>query len=84
MFPRGFWGYYIHIGVGSNVVCSTTIGDARASIRGMDNSDSTLFCVEHRTDERARGEPSLLGLSRARRRKSDSSTDETTTPKGPI
>ena len=34
---------YIHIGVGSNVVCSTAIGNARASIRGMDNSDSTLF-----------------------------------------
>ena len=39
-------GYYIHIGVGSDVVCSTLIGNARASIRGMDNSDdSTLFFV---------------------------------------
>jgi len=28
---------YIHIGVGSNVVCSTVIGNARASIRGTDN-----------------------------------------------
>ena len=25
-----------HIGVGSDVVCSTTIGNARASVRGMD------------------------------------------------
>ena len=36
-------GYYIHIGVGSDVVCSSTIGNARASIRGMDNSGSTSF-----------------------------------------
>ena len=27
----------IHIGVGSNVVCSTGLGNARASERGMDN-----------------------------------------------
>ena len=26
-----------HIGVGSNVVCSTEIGNARALVRGMDN-----------------------------------------------
>ena len=39
----GGWGYYIHIGVGSDVVCSTTIGNARASIRGMDNSGSMSF-----------------------------------------
>lgn len=38
-----YWGYYTHIGVGSNVVCSISIGNARASIRGMDNSGSTLF-----------------------------------------
>ena len=39
--------YYIHIGVGSNVVCSTEIGNARASTRGTDNSDdSTLFYVQ--------------------------------------
>ena len=42
-------GNYIHIGVGSDVVCSTTIGNARASESGMDGEDSTLFCVEHRT-----------------------------------
>ena len=37
-------GYYIHIGVGSDVVCSTLIGNARASVRGIDNSDdSTPF-----------------------------------------
>jgi len=39
-------GYYIHIGVGSNVVCSTAIGNARASTRGTDNSDSTLFLCQ--------------------------------------
>jgi hypothetical protein len=38
-------GLYVHIGVGSNVVCSTAMGNARASTRGIDNSDSTLFCV---------------------------------------
>ena len=27
----------IHIGVGSDVVCSTKIGNARASTRGTDN-----------------------------------------------
>ena len=41
MSVRKALGYYIHIGVGSKVVCSTTIGNARASIRGMDNCDST-------------------------------------------
>ena len=35
---------YIHIGVGSDVVCSTTIGSARASMRGTDNrTDSRFF-----------------------------------------
>ena len=34
---------YIHIGVGSNVVCSTTIGSARASIRGTDNKQFPRF-----------------------------------------
>ena len=38
-------GYYIHIGVGSNVVCSTTIGNARASIRGIDNRTIPRFFV---------------------------------------
>lgn len=33
-----------HIGVGSNVVCSTTIGNARALVRGTGNkSVPTLF-----------------------------------------
>ena len=27
----------VHIGVGSDVVCSTIIGNARASVRGADN-----------------------------------------------
>lgn len=30
-------GVYVHIGVGSNVVCSTFIGNARASVRRADN-----------------------------------------------
>lgn len=38
-----FFGYVIHIGVGSDVVCSTTIGNARASIRGMDNRTIPRF-----------------------------------------
>ena len=44
LFTRGdvfvylglFMGMY-HIGVGSNVVCSTSIGNARASVRGTDD-----------------------------------------------
>lgn len=44
--PVAEWNYYIHIGVGSGVVCSTFIGNTRASVRGTDNSDgSTLFYV---------------------------------------
>ena len=31
--------FYKKSGVGSNVVCSTLIGSARASTRGMDNGD---------------------------------------------
>lgn len=31
------WAVYIHIGVGSDVVCSTIIGNARASVRGIDS-----------------------------------------------
>ena len=34
---------YIHIGVGSDVVCSTAIGNARASIRGTDNRTIPRF-----------------------------------------
>ena len=37
------WLTYIHIGVGSDVVCSTTIGNARASVRGMDNKTIPRF-----------------------------------------
>lgn len=43
----------IHIGVGSDVVCSTGLGNARASISGMDNRtiprffmSVTDFCLE--------------------------------------
>lgn len=36
-------GVYIHIGVGSYVVCLTAIGNARASIRETDNGRFTLF-----------------------------------------
>ncbi|MBR0275625.1 MAG: UpxY family transcription antiterminator, partial [Prevotella sp.] len=53
-------GYYIHIGVGSNVVCSTAIGNARASTRGTDNSDSTLFCVRHRANAKNGSDMSTL------------------------
>lgn len=33
----------IHIGVGSDVVCSTIIGNARASVCGMDNRTISRF-----------------------------------------
>ena len=43
----------VHIGVGSGVVCSTGLGNARASVRGIDNKRShvffmsmTEFCLE--------------------------------------
>lgn len=39
-------GVYFHIGVGSNVVCSTTIGNARASIRGTDDRSSHAFLCD--------------------------------------
>ena len=46
-------GSDIHIGVGSDVVCSTIIGNARASVCGTDNGtisrffmSSTEFCLE--------------------------------------
>ena len=39
-------GVYFHIGVGSNVVCSTTIGNARASIRGTDDGSSHAFLCD--------------------------------------
>ena len=40
--------HYIHIGVGSDVVCSIPMGNTRASVRGTDDSDdSTLFlCLD--------------------------------------
>ena len=38
-----FHGKDYHIGVGSNVVCSTLIGNARASTRGMDNKTVHAF-----------------------------------------
>lgn len=39
IYQRGLY----HIGVGSDVVCSTTIGNARASIRGIDNNRIPRF-----------------------------------------
>ena len=42
---RSLNGNDFHIGVGSNVVCSTTIGNARASTRGMDNRTIPRFFV---------------------------------------
>ena len=38
-----FHGKDYHIGVGSNVVCSTMIGSARAAMCGMDNGDVPRF-----------------------------------------
>ena len=61
-------GGVIHIGVGSDVVCPTTMGNARASIRGTDNSDeSTLFCVGHRTTAQERSDMSTLSNVETRR-----------------
>lgn len=37
----------IHIGVGSDVVCSTLIGSARASMCGMDNRTIPRFFVNN-------------------------------------
>ena len=49
---------YIHIGVGSDVVCSIPMGNTRASIRGAGNSDdSTLFlCLAAKTLARLKTE----------------------------
>ena len=38
-------GLIIHIGVGSDVVCSTLMGSARASMRGTDNRRFHAFFV---------------------------------------
>ena len=40
-------GNDFHIGVGSDVVCSTIIGNARASTRGMDNRTIPRFFVSN-------------------------------------
>ena len=40
---RSLYGNGFHIGVGSDVVCSTIIGNARASTRGMDNRTIPRF-----------------------------------------
>ena len=40
---RSLYGNDFHIGVGSDVVCSTIIGNARASTRGMDNRTIPRF-----------------------------------------
>ena len=42
---RSLYGNDFHIGVGSDVVCSTIIGNARASTRGMDNRTIPRFFV---------------------------------------
>ena len=36
-------GAIIHIGMGSDVVCSTKIGNVRASTRGTDNRTTSRF-----------------------------------------
>ena len=41
------FGVVNHIGVGSNVVCSTLIGSARASTRGMDNGNVPRLNLNH-------------------------------------
>lgn len=43
-------GHCIHIGVDSDVVCSTIIGNARASARGMDDGRFHAFFVSFRFD----------------------------------
>ena len=40
---RSLNGNDFHIGVGSDVVCSTIIGNARASVRGIDNRTIPRF-----------------------------------------
>ena len=42
---RSLNGNDFHIGVGSDVVCSTIIGNARASVRGIDNRTIPRFFV---------------------------------------
>ena len=42
--------YYIHIGVGSDVVCSILIGNARASICGTDSGTTHAFFMPQRQD----------------------------------
>ena len=43
---RSLNGNDFHIGVGSDVVCSTIIGNARASTRGMDNRTIPRFLCQ--------------------------------------
>ena len=69
---RSLNGNDFHIGVGSDVVCSTIIGNARASTRGMDNRTIPRFFVsmkhgseldsylDMRIGTKPRGEESLL------------------------
>ena len=47
VFYRSLNGNDFHIGVGSDVVCSTIIGNARASTRGMDNRTIPRFFVSN-------------------------------------
>ena len=47
MYYIGLYGTDFHIGVGSDVVCSTIIGNARASTRGMDNRTIPRFFVSN-------------------------------------
>ena len=43
-------GDNIHIGVGSDVVCSISMGMQEPRWVGRITDDSTLFCALHRTD----------------------------------
>ena len=47
---RSLYGRGFHIGVGSDVVCSTIIGSARASMCGMGNRTIPRFFVSQFND----------------------------------
>ena len=58
-----FHGTDYHIGVGSNVVCSTLIGNARASMRGMDNRTVHAFLCPYVKLSSVVGQVSINHLS---------------------
>ena len=48
--------YIVHIGVGSNVVCSTGLGNARASVGGTDSRMIHAFFMSLSSDIKDRYE----------------------------